>query len=73
MKRHGLPRPDLMTIYITCIRPVTEYAAPVWSGALTSHDKLSIERVQKRALRVIMGHENTTYDEVLSVSNLVSL
>ena len=55
------------------VRPVTEYAAPVWSGALTNHDKSSIERIQKRALRIIMGHEYTTYHDVLSMGDLVSL
>ena len=73
LKRHGLPRQDLMTIYTSFVRPVTEYAAPVWSGALTNYDKISIERVQKRALRIIMGHEYTTYEDVLSLVNLVSL
>ena len=62
-----------MTLYNSFVRPVTEYAAPVWSGALTNHDKSSIERIQKRALRIIMGHEYTTYHDVLSMGDLVSL
>lgn len=43
LKRYGLPCEDLLTVYVGYVRPVTEYAAPVWSGALTKHQQLRIE------------------------------
>ena len=64
-----------MTIY-TCfiIRLITEYAAPVWNGALTltKQQITHIERVQKKALKIIFGSTYTTYDEVLDNCNLQS-
>ena len=41
LKRHNLPWKDLITVYTCYVRPVLEYAVPVWNGALskpkTSH------------------------------------
>ena len=37
------------------IRPVLEYASPVWSSSLTTAQSNDIERVQKRVCRVILG------------------
>ena len=73
LKCHGLPSHDLMTIYSCFIRPITEYAAPVWNGALTKQQITHIERVQKRALKIILGSNYTTYDDVLANCNLQSL
>lgn len=73
LKRHGLPQQDLMTIYTSSIRPITEYAAPVWNCAITNNEKCSIERIQKRALRIMLGRGYTTYEEVLPTCGLVSL
>ena len=42
LKRYGVPRHDLLTVFTGYIRPLTEYAAPVWSGALTNNQKLRI-------------------------------
>ena len=35
LKGHGLPSCDLLTIYLGYIRPILEYAAPVWNSGLT--------------------------------------
>ncbi len=60
LKRYGVPRKDLLTVLTGYIRPLTEYAAPVWSGALTNNQKSRIERIQKRALRIVFGASYTT-------------
>ena len=31
LKRAGVNQADLVTIYISVVRPVVEYACPVWS------------------------------------------
>ena len=38
--------------YITVIRPVLEYRAPVWHYALTKAQSESLEAVQKRAIHI---------------------
>ena len=73
LKRHGLPLNDLLTIYTCYIRPVLEYGAPVWNGGLTKNQITRLERVQKRAPRVIVGSRYTTYDVVLTTLNIASL
>jgi len=44
---------DVLTqIYLTFIRPILEYASPVWGG-LPNHLSDSLESVQKRCMRII--------------------
>ncbi|KAI8484063.1 hypothetical protein Bbelb_381810 [Branchiostoma belcheri] len=44
-------------------KPITEYAAPVWHPGLTTLLNNKIERIQRRAVRIIMGHDYTRYSE----------
>eukprot|EP00057_Strongylocentrotus_purpuratus_P010304 XP_011664778.1 PREDICTED: RNA-directed DNA polymerase from mobile element jockey-like [Strongylocentrotus purpuratus] len=39
LKGHGLPIEDLCTIYTGFLRPLVEYASPVWNGGLTKEQK----------------------------------
>ena len=51
-KRAQLP-PDVLTqVYVTFIRPVLEYASPVWAG-LPKHLIQELECLQKRCCRII--------------------
>ena len=52
LKRAGIGQHDLVTIYVSVIRPVLEYACPVWHTNLNKHLTESIETVQKRALNI---------------------
>ena len=40
-------------------------ASPVWIGAITVHEKMALERVQKIALAIIRGEQRTTYSEAV--------
>ena len=51
LRRAGIGQPDLVTIYVSVIRPVLEYACPVWHTNLKKHITESIETVQKRAIK----------------------
>ena len=44
----------LSTVYITVIRPLLEYACQVWHFNIPEYLSDDIERVQKRALRIIL-------------------
>jgi hypothetical protein len=59
LKRAGLSQKQLLHVYLTLIRPITEYACQVWSSGLTQKDSVLLESVQKRAGRII--HPNTEY------------
>ena len=37
LTRAGVNQADLVTIYISVVRPVVEYACPVWSFFFSSH------------------------------------
>jgi len=53
LQRVGVPCAQLIHFYISVIRPVLEYAVPVWHHLLTKTHTDSIESVQKRALSII--------------------
>ena len=62
-------------IYITVIRPVSEYACTVWNHNLTATLSDQLESYQKRALRIIYGDQikGVPYQNALFLANLESL
>ena len=64
MKRFNIAQEDLLRVYTTYIRPLLEYCAPVIHAGLTASQAQQIERVQKRALHIIAGYDNS-YRELL--------
>ena len=61
LKRAGVPPDDIKNFYCTTIRPVLEYASPVFHHSLPQYLSAEIERVQKRALAIIsplMSYDN---------------
>ena len=73
LKRHGLPVSDLRTIYLGYVRPILEYGTPVWNGGLTKSQSERLERVQKRALRIIYASAYTHYEDILETCELTTL
>ena len=57
LKSLGASDHQLVDVYIKQVRSVLELAFPVWHSSLTVADKISIERVQKSALQIILGLE----------------
>ena len=55
LKRAGEPQSDLVNYYKAVIRPVMEYASPVWHSSLTSEQSKTLEAVQRRACQIIIG------------------
>ena len=58
---------QLVTVYYSLIRPILEYAAPVWS-AIPDCLKAKLERVQKRTLKII--DPGLSYEESLQKSRV---
>ena len=66
-------RKDLKDIYLTFIRSIVEQSAVVCHSGLSKRNKKDIERVQKAAVRVIMGKSYKNYKKILSELKLDSL
>jgi hypothetical protein len=71
LKFSGFSVKDLKTVYITHVRSLTEYACEAWHPGLTQTLSHDIERVQIRALRIILP--NNTYWEALDILELTTL
>ena len=66
-------REHLKHIYKTFIRSNLEFSSTVWHSSLTVTDRQDLERIQKAAVKVILGKEYVGYDQALTVLNLESL
>ena len=73
LKRFNISYTDLTTIYTGYIRPILEYAAPAWTPGLTKTQERILERVQRRACRIILGNTYAGYDNALQHLSLPSL
>ena len=71
LKRANIPAKDLLIFYLTCIRPVTEYACPVFHNALPAYLSAELEQLQKRAMRIICPF--VPYRDALHQANLEAL
>ena len=70
LKIAGISDKDLVLIYISLIRSVLEYAAPVWAN-LPQYLSDDIESVQRRALKIIFP--DFDYCQALESSKLLQL
>ena len=73
LKKFNLPLNDLVLIYTGYIRPVLEYCAPVFHSGLTSEQKNSLERIQRRVCKIILGSNFMSYSHACQVCNLSTL
>ena len=73
LKKFGMPYNHLKQIYISHIRPITEYACPVWHFGLTDAHTKELECIQKRACRIILGQQFVSYNQALGFLNLQQL
>ena len=53
LKRAGLDHSSQLAVYTTCIRSVLEYGCQVWNYGASQYLSDDVERVQRRALRII--------------------
>ena len=60
-----------LSFCLVCVRPITEYTCQVFHNALPQYLSGDLERLQKRALRIIFP--GLSYKEALSASNLTTL
>ena len=68
LRRAGFDSVDLLAFYGSVIRPVLEYACPVWHTSLDVADSAKIESIQRRAMRII--EPKLCYDAACSKHHL---
>ena len=86
LKKFGASTDILLTTWKTLLRPLTEYAAPVWHSSLLDGDDQLLENLQKKALGLILGNtyinhkryynvkgKPTSYEDALETYDLVPL
>ena len=71
LKRAGVDVISLVQIYCTCIRSTLEYACQTFHSNLPEYLSNQIERIQKRALRMLYPEER--YGDALKLTGLQSL
>ena len=71
LKRAKVNPKDMLLFYTTCIRPVLEYACPVFDNALPQYLSNNLERLQKRTLQII--YPDLSYAEALVAAGITSL
>ena len=73
LRKLGANQGDLLEVYTKQIRSLAEYGVPVWNSALTGEDIVSLERIQKTALHIILGSEYKSYSSALKSTGLDKL
>ena len=68
LKRSKVGVNELVQFYITCIRPIIEYACQAFHNGLTQYLSYDLEMIQKRAMKIIFPW--IPYDEALGVAGL---
>ena len=71
LKRADLDVKSLIQFYCTCIRSILEYACQTFHSSLPQYLSDDIERIQKRALRIIFP--DLHYNEALESARLTTL
>ena len=71
LRRADVPTTDLLHFYTTVVRPVLEYACPVWHSGLTVTQSNLLESVQKRAIRIV--YPDADYQTSLIVAGIDTL
>ena len=64
---------DLKKIYMLQVRSKLEQSAVLWHFGLTKKNRNDLERVQKSALRIILGKKYTSYSDALKMLKIEPL
>ncbi len=71
LRRAGVASSSILKVYLTIIRPVLEYAVPVWQS-ISSILSDKLETIQKRALKIIFPSAET-YLKALQLAGIDNL
>lgn len=72
LKMAGVPDATIANLYAAIIRPVVEYAVPVYHWLLNKSQSDDVEKLQRRAMKILFGPK-TSYKEALKLASLPNL
>ena len=73
LKKFGFNSEELTTVYKGYVRPLLEYGDATWHSSLTAGQSKTLEQLQRRACRTILGIKFSSYSEALLDCGLSSL
>ncbi|ANB14593.1 reverse transcriptase [Sugiyamaella lignohabitans] len=56
----GVTGASMRNLYQGCVRPILEYASPVWYPKITKQEREQLQRIQNTGLRAILGGYHQT-------------
>jgi hypothetical protein len=71
LRRAKVSAKDIIQIYCSRVRPILEYASPVWHSGLSNELSDSIEDLQIRACRI--AFPSSAYEEALEAAGMPTL
>ena len=69
----GTATEDLKIIYVLFIRSILEQSTIVWHSSLSQENASDLERVQKSAIKIILGEQYKGYSRSLAYLGLENL
>ena len=73
INKFGASKDDMMTIYFSYVRSILEQSCNVWHTSLTDDNEQDLERVQKSALKIILGKKYIDYESACNELNITDL
>ena len=73
LKKFGFNKDELAVVYKGYVRPLLEYGDVVWNSALTHAQVNTLEKVQKRACKIMLGTNYNSYKDAISECGLETL
>ena len=71
LRRAKVSAKDIVSIFCSKMRPVLEYASPVWHPGLTNEQSNALEHIQERALR--LAYPTLDYEDALKAADIPTL
>ena len=74
LKKFGFTTDELIAVYKGYVRPMMEYADVVWNSSITKDQMHTLEKLQKRACKIILGSNNyNSYQEAIEACGIETL
>ena len=73
LKKFGFTTDELTDVYKGYVRPMMEYADVVWNSSLTKEQVHILEKLQRRACKIILGNTFNSYQEALKICGIETL
>ena len=73
LRNNGANEEQLLSVYLTRIRPVLEFASPVWFSLIHQSQANLLEGIQRKALNIILGMRASSHNKNMEHLSLPTL